>query len=124
MIARISSLTSCSCCLIGELLVLPLGEARELLCTAPADTGYIINWIVNGTLIRPEETNFRSEDIISANMSRGMNLKFIATQQVNNTNVHCLITDIQRLQISKSSQFFNTNPRYEVVMHNNVCFIS
>ena len=90
---------------IGELLVLPLGEAREILCTAPADSGYTIVWVVNGSQLRDEETNFRSEDIISANMSRGMNLMFTATPEVNNTNIHCLITDIQRLQISQSSQF-------------------
>ena len=105
MIAKISSLTSCSCCLIGELLVLPLGEARELLCTAPAEIGYTIDWVVNGSQLRAEETNFRSEDILLANMSRGRNLIFTATPEVNNTNVHCLITDIQRLQTSKSSQF-------------------
>ena len=91
--------------MIGELLVLPLGEAKELLCTAPADIGYTIVWVVNGSQLSAEETNFRSEDIISANMSRGMNLKFTATSEVNNTNVHCLIIDIQRLLASKSSQF-------------------
>ena len=105
MIPKICSLTSCSCSLIGELLVLPLGEARELLCTAPAAIGYSIVWIVNGSQLRAEETNFRSEDIISANMSRAMNLMFTATPEVNNTNVHCLITDIQRLLASISSQF-------------------
>ena len=114
MIAKISSLTSCSCCLIGELLVLPLGEARELLCTAPAENGYIINWIVNGSQLRAEETNFHLEELL-ANMSRGMNLMFTATPEVNNTNVDCLITDIQRQLASNSSQFFYTNPRYEVL---------
>jgi hypothetical protein len=90
----------------GELLVLPLGEARELLCTAPAENGYIINWIVNGSQLNTEdsETDFRLKDILLANMSRGRNLMFTATPEVNNTNVHCLITDTQQ-QISESSQF-------------------
>jgi hypothetical protein len=89
----------------GELLVLPLGAARELFCTAPVESGYTIIWIVNGSELSAEETYFRSEDIMLANMSRGVKLMFIATPEVNNTNVHCLIIDIQRLQISKSSQF-------------------
>ena len=73
-----------------EQLVLPEGEERSILCTAPASELFLINWVFvqgqAGFVVGDEET--------LDNGMKGKRITFTATADVNNTNLRCVVTDL------------------------------
>ena len=76
-----------------EQLVLPEGEERSILCTAPASELFLINWV-----FVPEQAGFvvGDEETLD-NGIKGKRITFTATADVNNTNLRCVVTDLNQI---------------------------
>ena len=67
----------------GEQLVLSEGEKRSVLCRAPAEVNYLINWAVDGTPVNGEYMGFTvgEEEMLGDGM-KGKQIMFTATSDV------------------------------------------
>ena len=80
----------------GEQLILPEGEETSIVCKAPAEGNYAINWAVNGTAISSEYMDFT----VTEEMSDGMKEKWIVFTATSNVSLKCIVTDV--LDVSNS----------------------
>ena len=85
----------------GELLVLPEGEIHNILCTAPAEDHYAINWGTNNEGEAGNEGMFAvgGEEAVGEGM-KGRRVTFTATSVVNNTILTCVVINFDHISSS------------------------
>ena len=82
-----------------ELLVLPEGEEHSILCTAPNEQDYLINWGANGGAVG--DGFVVGEEEILDDDTKGKRITFTATDDINSTSLRCVVSDT--FQASNSS---------------------
>ena len=92
----------------GELLVLPEGKIHNILCTAPAEDHYDINWGTNHEGEAGNEGVFTvgEEKTVSDGM-KGRQVTFTATSLVNNTRLTCVVINFNQPSSSPEPLKFN-----------------
>ena len=96
----------------GEQLILPEGEETSIVCRAPAEGNYAINWAVDGTAVSSEFMGFT---VTEEEISDGMKEKWIVFTATSNVSLKCIVTDVldvsnsfESLEISIITQGFQT----------------
>lgn len=80
-----------------DVLVLPVGVARQFVCTSPPESGYTIAWGVNGTSATSsqfEDYIDLGEEIHLENGETQRKLTFTADARANNTHIRCVVNHI------------------------------
>ena len=103
----------------GELLVLEEGKIHNILCTAPVEGPYTINW---GTTLEGEAGN---EDIIVVGEEeavsegvKGRRVTFTATPVVNNTILTCVVINFnQPSSVPETLEFIIIIQGFCVLLH-------
>ena len=75
-----------------EQLVLPEGEEHSILCTAPNEQDYLINWGANGGAVG--DGFVVGEEEILDDDTKGKRITFTATDDINSTSLRCVVSDI------------------------------
>ena len=84
-----------------ELLVLPEGEEHSILCTAiitEEEDSYQINWAANGRRIGDGFVVGEEETLDDGTRER--NIMFTATNDINNTNLSCVVSHLFQSSLS------------------------
>ena len=81
----------------GERLVLPEGEIHNILCTAPAEDHFAINWGTNheGEAGNEDIFSVGEEETVGEGM-KGRRVTFTATPVVNNTILRCVVINFDQ----------------------------
>ena len=81
------------CCIAGELLVFPEGEVHSIICTAPDEERFVINWgTAAGGVIGNEGTYYTvGDEEPVTNGTKGRRLMFTASPEVNGTILRCVV---------------------------------
>ena len=89
----------------GEQLILPEGKETSIVCKAPAEGNYAINWAVDGTAIREEY--YMGFTVTEEEVSDGMKEKWIVFTATSNVSLKCIVTDV--LDVSNSFESLEIN---------------
>ena len=108
----------------GKQLILPEGEETSIVCKAPAEGNYAINWAVDGTAVSSEYMGFT---VTEEEISDGMKEKWIVFTATSNVSLKCIVTDVldvsnsfESLEISIITQGFQT---FVLSLHSLTCRI-
>ena len=88
----------------GEQLILPEGKETRIVCKAPAEGNYVINWAVNGTAVSGEYMGYT---VTEEEISDGMKEKWIVFIATSNVSLKCVVTDV--LDVSNSYESLEIN---------------
>ena len=84
------------CCIAIALLVFTEGEVHSILCTAPDEDHFEINWRTSaGGVIGNEGTYTVGDEEPVNNGTKGKRLTFTASPEVNGTTLRCVVVDFR-----------------------------
>ena len=85
------------CCIAGELQVFPEGEVHSILCTAPDEDHFAINWgNVDGGEVGNEGTFTVGDEEPVYSGTKGRRVIFTASPEVNGTTVRCVVINFRQ----------------------------
>ena len=97
--------------------MLPEGENHSILCTAPAEDHYEINWRTSDGREVGNEGTFTVGEELTNNGTKGMRILFTASPEVNGTILRCVVINFQNLGDSPEPLEFTIIIQGFLVMH-------
>ncbi|CAI7999333.1 hypothetical protein GBAR_LOCUS2686 [Geodia barretti] len=79
----------------GEQLVFPEGEEHSILCTAPDEDNFAINWGTGGGIIGNEGPFTVGDEEPATNGTKGRRVIFNASLEVNQTTLRCVVVNFR-----------------------------
>ena len=84
------------CCITGEVLVFQEGELHSILCTAPDEERFVINWGTVDGGFGNEGTFTVGDEEPATNGMKGRRVIFTALPVVNGTTLRCVIVNFRQ----------------------------
>ena len=77
--------------------MLPEGEVHSILCTAPDEVHFVINWRTSagGEVVNDGTYTVGDEEPVN-NGTKGKKLTFTASPEVNGTTLRCVVVDFRQ----------------------------